>query len=205
MIVDDHPVVRKGLVTFLQTYDFIQIVAEAATGKEAIEKYAHMLPDVVLMDLDMPDMDGLRATTILRERYPESRIIILTSYKKDEQIQSALKAGAIGYLLKDIPGEELARAVETAVSGKPVLAPEVTQALIQATTREALPAKESLSAREQEVLALMAKGLNNTQIAETLYISVSTVKFHVSNILWKLGAFTRTEAVSIAMMQGLVR
>ncbi|AEJ20253.1 response regulator [Gracilinema caldarium] len=204
MIVDDHPVVRKGLVTFLETYDFIRVVAEAATGTEALELYDQSLPDVVLMDLDMPDMDGLSATARLQERHPESCIIILTSFKKDDQIQSALKAGAKGYLLKDIPVEELAKAIETAASGKPVLAPEVTQVLIQATTKEPNSDESALSEREQEVLVLMARGLNNAQIAESLFISISTVKFHVSNILWKLGAFSRTEAVSVAIKKGLV-
>ncbi|MCA1951218.1 MAG: response regulator transcription factor [Treponema sp.] len=204
MIADDHPVVRKGLATFLETYDSIQVVAEAASGREALELYSAAKPDVVLMDLDMPDMDGVTATAHLRNLDPDSRIIILTSYKRDDQIRGALKAGAIGYLLKDIPAEELAKAIVDAAEGKPVLAPEVTRSLINAATVPNNADAEILSQRELEVLALMGKGLNNSQIAETLCISLSTVKFHVSNILWKLGAFTRTEAVTLAIKKGLI-
>ncbi|WP_304224790.1 response regulator transcription factor [Gracilinema caldarium] len=204
MIADDHPVVRKGLATFLETYDSIQVVAEAANGREALELYSAAKPDVVLMDLDMPDMDGVTATGCLRNLDPDSKIIILTSYKRDEQIRGALKAGAIGYLLKDIPAEELAKAIVDAAEGKPVLAPEVARSLINAATVPNEADAEVLSQRELEVLALMGKGLNNSQIAEALCISLSTVKFHVSNILWKLGAFTRTEAVTLAIKKGLI-
>lgn len=204
MIVDDHPVVRKGLATFLETYASIQVVAEAANGREALEIYRAAKPDVVLMDLDMPDMDGVTATAHVRNLDPESKIIILTSYKRDEQIRGALKAGAIGYLLKDIPAEELAKAIVDAAEGKPVLAAEVARSLIQTATAPAETNVELLSQRELEVLALMGKGLNNSQIADALCISLSTVKFHVSNILWKLGAFTRTEAVSLGIKKGLI-
>ncbi len=204
MIVDDHPVVRKGLATFLETFDSIQVVAEAANGREALDLYSATQPDVVLMDLDMPNMDGVTATALLRNLDFDSKIIILTSYKKDDQIRGALKAGAIGYLLKDIPADELAKAIVDAAEGKPVLAAEVARSLIQTATAPAESGEELLSQREREVLALMGKGLNNSQIAETLFISLSTVKFHVSNILWKLGAFTRTEAVSLAIKKGLI-
>lgn len=205
LIVDDHPVVRKGLATYLQTKDDFLVVAEASNGKEALERCRESKIDVALMDLDMPDMDGVTATALLHEGYPELKIIILTSFKTDEQIQGALKAGAAGYLLKDIPVEELAQAIISAAAGKPVLSPEATAALIQATTRAKVPAEEDLSQRELDVLSLMAQGLNNNQIAEHLFISLSTVKFHVSNVLWKLGAFSRTEAVSLAIKKGLIK
>jgi len=205
MLVDDHAVVRSGLAAFLYAYDDLQLVAEAADGEEAIRLCERVHPDVILMDLIMPRMDGPTATRILRERYPDIKILVLTSFKEDNLVHDALRAGAIGYLLKNATADELANAIRAAHQGRATLAPEAAQVLIHAATHPEGPTLgHDLTEREHEVLNLMAKGLDNNQIAERLIVSRSTVKFHVSNILSKLNATSRTEAVAVALQHNLV-
>lgn len=205
MLVDDHAVVRSGLSTFLMTCDDMELVGEAASGEQALQICSRAKPDVILMDLVMPGMDGATTTRMIRERCPEIQVIVLTSFKEQELVQGALQAGAIGYLLKDVSADELANAVRAAYAGKPTLAPEAAQVLIQATRRPAEQIGFDLTEREREVLALMVEGLNNNQIAEKLVVSVSTAKFHVSRVLSKLNASGRTEAVAIALQNHLVK
>lgn len=203
LIVDDHAVVRKGLRSFLQAYDDLQLVGEASDGDEAVQFCEKLQPDVILMDLMMPRMDGETATTIIRQRFPQVQIIALTSFKGDRLVQKLLNAGAIGYLLKNISADELAQSIRAARSGQPTLSPEATKALINSATQPRLP-DLNLTAREMEVLKLMANGFSNPQIAEKLSISRSTVKFHVSSILAKMNLNTRTEVVSFALHNHLV-
>jgi len=205
MVVDDHAVVRSGLATFLMTCDDMELVGEAESGEQALERCPLVKPDVVLMDLVMPGMDGATATRQLRECCPNVQVIVLTSFKEQELVQGALQAGAIGYLLKDVTAAELASAIRAAAMGKPTLAPEAAQALIQAARHPAEKVGLDLTEREREVLALMVEGLNNNQIAKRLVVSPSTAKFHVSSVLSKLGASTRTEAVAIALHNKLVK
>lgn len=203
IIVDDHDMVRSGLEVFLETCDDLALVGEASSGNDAVRLCTELQPDVVLMDLLMPDMDGVSATRAIRQTNPNIQIIALTSFKDRELVQEALQAGAIGYLLKNISIDELADAIRAAHSGKSILAPEATQALIEAATQPPTPGYD-LTQREREVLALMVSGLNNREIAEELTISRSTVKNHVSNILSKIGVTSRTEVVAIAVQHNLV-
>ena len=205
MLVDDHAMVRSGLAAFLFAQDDLELVAEASSGEQAVAICREKQPDVVLMDLVMPGMDGATATKKIRERCPEIQVIALTSFKEQDLVEGALKAGAIGYLLKDITADELANAIRAAAAGKPTLSPEAAQVLIQATRTPADRLGFDLTEREFEVLALMVEGLNNNQIAEKLVISVSTAKFHVSSILSKLHVSSRTEAVSVALQNNLVK
>lgn len=205
LLVDDHAVVRSGLSAFLLAFDDLELVGEASSGERAILLCQQVQPDVVLMDLMMPGMDGATATRKIREQCPQTQVIALTSFKEKEMVEAALQAGAIGYLLKDVSADELANAIRAAAAGKPTLAPEAAQVLIEGTRVPADHPGSDLTERERQVLALMVEGLNNQQIAEKLVVSLSTVKFHVSSILAKLGASSRTEAASIALKNHLVK
>lgn len=205
MIVDDQPVVRSGLSAFLMVHPDLEMVGEASDGARAVRLCPLLRPDVILMDLVMPQMDGAEATEIIRERYPHIQVIALTSFKEKDLVQRVLDAGAIGYLLKNISSNELANAIRSAHSGRPTLSPEATQVLIEATTnRHKHVIGDDLTEREREVLELMVEGLNNTQIAEKLVVSRSTVKFHVSNILSKLESASRMEAIALAVRNKLI-
>lgn len=203
MIVDDHAVVRSGLSAFLMVSDGLELVGEAANGIEAVELCGKLCPDVVLMDLVMPGMDGAVATREIRKNCPNIQVIVLTSFKEQNLIEEALQAGAIGYLLKNVTSDELAAAIRSAKIGRPTLAPEATQALISAAKHSNEPQYE-LTPREKEILGLMAEGLNNPEIADRLIVSRSTVKFHVSSVLSKMGAASRTEAVAMALQNKLI-
>jgi len=203
MLVDDHTMVRLGLATFLKVFDDLELVGEADSGEAAVQLCAQVLPDVVLMDLMMPEMDGATATRLIRQQYPKVQVIVLTSFKEDGLVRNALQAGAIGYLLKDVSADELARAIRAAHLGRATLSPEATQALVHAANQPPAPGHD-LTERERVVLALMVEGLNNTQIAARLVVSPSTIKTHVSNILSKLGVASRSEAVALALRSGLV-
>jgi NarL family two-component system response regulator LiaR len=202
LLVDDHAVVRSGLAAFLYAFDDLDLVGQASSGQQAITMCEKLQPNVVLMDLVMPEMDGSQATKIIRQRFPSIQVVALTSFKEDDLVQGVLAAGAIGYLLKNVTADELADAIRKANQGRATLSPEAAQALIHVTTQPP-PLGHDLTEREREVLALMVQGLNNPEIAERLIISRSTVKFHVSSILSKLGAATRTEAVALALQNKL--
>jgi two-component system, NarL family, response regulator LiaR len=203
MLVDDHAMVRRGLATFMMVFDDFKLVGEAENGENAIQICAEVLPDVILMDMVMPEMDGASATRAIRKQFPQVQVIALTSFKEGELIKSALEAGAIGYVLKDISADDLARAIRAAHAGRATLSPDAAQALVETANLPPAPGLD-LTERERAVLALMVEGLNNTQIAGRLTISPSTVKSHVSNILSKLGVSSRTEAVTLALRHGLV-
>lgn len=203
MIVDDHPMARRGLATFLKVYDDLQLAGEAESGEAAIQLCAEILPDVILMDMVLPRMDGATATRAIRQQFPQVQVIVLTSFKDGELIKNALQAGAIGYLIKDVSADEIAQAIRDAHSGRATLSPEAAQVLVQTANQPPAPGLD-LTEREREVLILMIEGLNNTQIAGRLSVSPSTIKSHVSNILSKLGAASRTEAVTLALRNRIV-
>ena len=203
LVVDDHTMVRRGLATFLKVFDDLVMVGEAASGQEAIQLCDELKPDVVLMDMVMPDMDGATTTRLMRKQSPQVQVLALTSFKEELLVQSALQAGAIGYLLKDVSADELAQAIRAAHAGRSTLSPEAAQALVHATSQPPAPGID-LTERELEVLALMVEGLNNTQIAARLTVSPSTVKSHVSTILTKLGVASRTEAATLALRNHMV-
>jgi NarL family two-component system response regulator LiaR len=203
MLVDDHAMVRKGLATFLNVFDDLQLVGEAQNGADAIKLCNDVLPDVILMDMVMPDMDGGTATNLIRQAFPKIQILVLTSFKEGELIKKALEAGAIGYLLKDVSADDLARAIRSAYAGRATLSPEAAQSLVETANLPPVPGLD-LTEREREVLSLMVDGLSNTQIAGKLGVSSSTIKSHVSNVLSKLGVASRTEAVSLALRTHIV-
>lgn len=203
MLVDDHTMVRRGLATFLTIYDDLELAGEAESAESAIQLCAEIAPDVILMDMVMPDMDGAAATRAIRQQFPQIQVLALTSFKEGKLIKNALEAGAIGYLLKDVSADELARAIRAAHAGRVTLSPEAAQALVENASLPPAPGHD-LTEREREVLVLMIEGLNNVQIAGRLTVSPSTVKSHVSNILSKLGVASRTEAVTLALRSGIV-
>ena len=198
MIVDDHAMVRRGLGTILKVFDDLQLVGEAESGEAAIQLCAEVLPDVILMDMSLPGMDGAMATRAIRKKLPQIQVIVLTSFKDGKLIKQALEAGAIGYLLKDVSADDLVQAIRSAHAGRATLSPEAAQSLVEAANLPPTPGQD-LTEREREVLVLMIEGLNNVQIAGRLTVSPSTIKSHVSNILSKLGASSRTEAVTLAL------
>jgi len=205
LVVDDQPVVRSGLAAFLSVYDDLTLIGEANDGAKAVNLCGQLRPDVVLMDLLMPHMDGTEATLAIRQHYPHIQVIALTSFKEDDLIKRVLEAGAIGYLLKNVTADELADAICAAHAGRPTLALEATQVLIRQTRQSRFTEPGfDLTLREREVLALMVEGLNNKAIAARLIISHSTVKFHVSNVLSKLQVASRMAAINYAMTHNLV-
>jgi NarL family two-component system response regulator LiaR len=208
LLVDDHSVVRQGVRAFLITQPDLMVVGEAASGEDAVKLAEQFVPDVILMDLIMPNMDGVEATRRVKQVCPRSQIVVLTSYHEDEHIFPALKAGALSYILKDVSAMELADAVRKAAAGEAVLHPRVAARVIkelQGRREDALNPFTELSEREMEVLKLIADGMSNAEIAGKLVLSEKTVKGHVSNILSKLQLADRTQAAVYAWRQGVVR
>jgi NarL family two-component system response regulator LiaR len=208
LLVDDHEMVRRGVRAFLETQPDISVVAEAGSGEEAVRLAAEHAPDVALMDLIMPGMDGVEATRRLTSQSPRTRVVMLTSYHDDEHVFPAIRAGALSYVLKEIGPGELAEAVRKAAAGEAVLHPRVAARIVRelyGARRDEPNAFRELSDRELEVLKLIADGLNNAEIAGRLYVSEKTVKSHVSNILGKLHLADRTQAAVYAWRQGVVR
>jgi len=210
LVVDDQELVRAGFIMILNTQDDIDVVGEAPNGSDAVEAVRRLRPDVVLMDIRMPVMDGLEATRILKARNIDLRVLILTTFDPDEYVYKALKAGASGFVLKDIPPHELLAAVRVVAKGEGLLAPSITQRLIAQFAERPPPPEasrelERLTDREAEVLRLMAKGLSNSEIAEQLYLSLTTIKSHVAGVLAKLGLRDRVQAVVFAYENGIVR
>jgi DNA-binding NarL/FixJ family response regulator len=207
LLVDDHEVVREGLRAFLELQDGLEVVGEAGDGEQALALAGELQPDVILMDLVMPKLDGVGAMRELRQRLPATRVIALTSFLDDEKLLPAIQAGAAGYLLKDVRPQELARAVRTAYAGQAMLDPAAAARLVEAVAQGATPAPAEpnlLTKREQEVLELVAKGRSNKRIAFELGIAEKTVKAHVGRLLQKLGVADRTEAAVKAVREGLV-
>jgi len=207
-VVDDHTVVRRGLRAYLETVDDMEVVGEAADGQQALEGIAALVaagrpPDVVLMDLVMPGMDGVTATTAITQRHPEIDVVAMTSFTQADLVHGALQAGAAGYLLKDADADEVAAAIRAARRGEVHLDPAIARQLTRSLVAPKPQTVESLTDREREVLALVAKGLSNQQIADRLVISERTARTHVSNILGKLGVASRTQAALLAVREGI--
>ncbi len=203
LLVDDHAVVRSGLSKFLMVNKDLELVAEASDGAEAIQMTGLHKPDVILMDLMMPGMDGISATREIHKKYPMVKVIALTSFSEQNMVQGALQAGAIGFLQKNVTAVELGSAIRSAHAGRMTLSPEAAQALAQTVTLSHLPGN-GLTDRERDVLRCMVEGLNNNEIAEKLVISLGTVKFHISNIFQKLGVDSRVEAVKLGIEQKII-
>ncbi len=211
LLVDDQKLMREGLRVLLEMEPDLDVVGEASDGAEALAAYAEQQPDVVLMDIRMPGMDGVEATRRLRERWPNARVIILTTFDDDEYVFEGLRAGALGYLLKDVSGHELAEAIRTVAAGGALIEPSVARKVLAEFARLAPPARaadaglpEPLTEREQEVLRLLAQGLSNREIAQRLFLAEGTVKNYVTSILGKLGVRDRTQAALRARELGLV-
>jgi NarL family two-component system response regulator LiaR len=203
LVVDDHEIIRTGIVYSLSTFHDLELVGEANSGREALELCSETQPDVVLMDMLMPGMDGVQTTRAVKEQHPQVQVLALTSFYDKDRVWQAMQAGAAGYLVKGISASELAEAIRVAHAGQTVLSPEATEALIQSDgSRDNLG--HDLTRREREVLTLLVKGLSNAEIAQRLTITVSTTKHHVSAVLSKLGAASRAEAVVLAMEHGLI-
>lgn len=204
VIADDHVMVRSGLRLFLLAFEDLKLVGEAANGEEVVRLCQREKPHVILMDMVMPVMDGVRATEEIRTQFPETQVVGLTTFYEAEMIQKMLDAGAISFLLKSISAIELARAIRDASDGKATISPEIQDLLRGRRSSAANISKYDLSAREREVLSCIMSGLSNAEIAQELVISLSTAKFHVSRILTKLNVSNRAEAVSLALQEGLV-
>jgi len=207
LLVDDHPVVRKGIRAMLDTVDEMEVVGECANGREAVQAYESLLPEVVLMDLVMPVMDGVEAIQAIRAKHPRARILVLTSFTTDDKVFAAINAGASGYLLKDSDPEDLVRAIFQVQRGESSLHPAIARRLLAElshTTAAEKPRVEQLTEREKEVLAYLAQGLTNQEIAEKLVVSRATVHSHVSRILGKLNLDSRTQAALYAVREGYV-
>lgn len=204
LVVDDHLVVRQGFGVMLDVFEDLKLVGEAEGGEQALRLCEKLRPDVVLMDMIMPGMDGAMTTRAIRQQFPGIKVIALTSFTDNKQlVQSALEAGAVGYLFKNVSVEDLVHTIRAAHAGAPTITPEVTQMLIEAR-QERTAGDFNLSDREKEVLRLLATGKSNAEIAQALNLSLSTVKFHVSNVLGKLGANSRSEATYIANEHNLI-
>lgn len=201
VIADDHPVVRAGLEGMLSAQPEFEVVGQAADGNEAVRLASRLKPDVVLMDLRMPGMEGVAATKEIREKHPGINVLVLTTYDSDADILRAVEAGATGYMLKDAPREELFRAVKAADRGEPLLAPRVADKLMR---RMREPERDKISAREVEILQLVARGKSNKDVAKSLHISEATVKTHLIHTFSKLGVDDRTAAVTAALEQGIL-
>jgi len=203
MVVDDHAMVRKGLATFIKAFKDLHLAGEAENGVTAVKLCGEILPDVVLMDMVMPEMDGATATRAICAKYPKVKVIALTSFNDGEWVKNALEAGAIGYILKDISAVDLVKAIRDAHAGRATLSPETAQTLVETANQPPEPGLD-LTEREREVLTLMVEGQINAKIAEELNVSPFTIKSHVSNILFKLGVASRTEAVTLALRYKIV-
>jgi two-component system, NarL family, response regulator LiaR len=206
LIVDDHAVVRQGLRTFLGMLNDIEVVGEASSGVQAVSEAARLAPEVILMDLVMPEMDGIEATRRIREANPEARVIVLTSFADDDKIFPAIRAGAIGYLLKDVKPADLADTIRAASRGESRLAPDITKKVLSGISGGGEPGaagSEGLTERETEVLRRVARGRSNKEIGAELFIAEKTVKTHISSILSKLGLADRTQAAVWAVKHGL--
>ncbi len=203
MTVDDHDILHGGIEFFLLACDDLELVGKARSGEEALSLCGQVQPDVVLMDMLMPGMDGVEATRAMRAQYPRVRIVALSSFHDPNLVQRAMQAGAVGYLVKGVSAKELAEAIRSAHAGRPTLAQEALEALLKAANGSPKLGSD-LSEREREVLALLADGLSNAEIARQIGISVSTVKYHMRGILSKLGAACRAEAVALALQHGLI-
>ena len=199
LTADDHHLIRTGVSSFLATQPGLEVVAEAANGEEALEKYREVRPDVVLMDLNMPVMDGLAATRAILDEFPDARVVVLTTYEGDEDIHRALDAGALGYLVKDMMAHEVVKTIQLVTSGYRGIPPVIASKLAEHTPR--VP----LTPRETEVIALIATGRTNAEIAQRIGRTEETVKVHVKNILQKLDVRDRTEAVTVALRRGFIR
>lgn len=203
LTVDDHEIVRQGMAFLLLPFEDIDVVGSAGNGSEALAMCKELKPDVVLMDMVMPEMDGPTVTQAIRKRFPNVQVLVLTSFHDETKVARAMQAGAIGYLLKGVSIDELADGIRSAYAGKPVMAPEAMQAIVRASQAGQAVA-DDLSERELEVLALLVQGKTNREIAEELLISLPTVKTHLRNIYGKLGAANRAEAASLAIRHGLI-
>ena len=204
LCVDDHEIMRGGIRYLLLAVEDVELVGEARSGKEALGLCETLQPDVILMDMRMPGMDGIQTTQLIRQRYPEIQILVLTSFEEEEMIQQAMQAGAIGYLQKGISVDELADAIRSAYAGKPTLSPEAFHVLVQSSVSQPQKPDFDLTERELQVLEMLVHGLSNTEISNRLVITGATVKYHISNILKKLGAANRTEAAALAVQHDLV-
>jgi NarL family two-component system response regulator LiaR len=205
LLVDDHAVVREGLRVFLELQEGIEVAGEAEDGREALAEAARLRPDVILMDLVMPELDGIGAMRTLREQLPTARVIVLTSFLDEDKLLPALRSGAAGYLLKNAPPQELARAVRAAHAGEALIDPAVAAQLVESLAADGEPAPlDRLTPREREVLVLIGRGFPNKQIARELEVSEKTVKTHVGHVLSKLGVTDRTQAAVFAVRSGLV-
>jgi len=209
LVVDDHAVVRKGLAAMIEVEPDLELVGEAADGVEAVQKAQQLTPDVILMDLVMPRKDGIKAIIEIKEQNPQARILVITSFAEDDKVFPAIKAGALGYLLKDSSPEELVQAIREIHKGEASLHPTIARKLINELKQETKPRAEgtgqSLTEREVDVLGLIARGMSNQDIAKQLFVSETTVRFHVSNILSKLHLANRTQAVLYALKEGLAK